>query len=103
VRRRVSLKRFQAKWIPVRVKKTREIDTGVSHTSQTLASGKRQRPPGTVLANPTMKIVRASHNGTSGGHGIGGRARFWDTRNTAQATGSQQERGDDGQDLQHMG
>jgi hypothetical protein len=39
----------------------------VSHTSQTLASGKRRWPfRGIVLANLTMKIARTSHNETSG-------------------------------------
>src|SRR5262245_6497841 len=59
-------------------------DVDVSHTSQTLASGKRHDPPGgTVLANLAMRIVRPSHNGTSGGDGNGGTPRFRDSRNSA--------------------
>src|SRR5262245_60899826 len=62
-------------------------DVDVSHTSQTLASGKRHDPPGgTVLANLAMRIVRPSHNGTSGGDGDGGMPRFRDSRNSAPPT-----------------
>lgn len=77
---------------------------GVSHTRQTLASGKRQHPPGIVLANPTLKIVRTSHNGTSDGNVMApgrdfGTAGIGDRR----GNGKLWEHGDDGQDLQHMG
>ena len=70
VRRRVSRSVFKRSGSRFALRKRAEINTGVSHTCQTLASGKRRRLPGTVLANPTMKIVRPSHNGTSGGHAM---------------------------------
>jgi hypothetical protein len=49
-----------------------------------------------------MKIVRPSHNGTSGGHGNGGMAISGQPESAA-AGQRKQERGDDGQDLQQMG